>query len=191
MPYDEIKHRHRFAAWCASTAARSSPKCRFSVSEGVNIIEGSGLSKMAMGWDALPQSNEFDKWHRSTRTKVVDATSDVLGRDRAKAFTHGVAAKLINCYLKPLFLTSVHPDLSLQNKIKMDAIHPPIDRVLMDGLLRSTDERIIEYKPVWKTVNGKGWSGLNSNEYESVIVAIRKITSGELWKVEQYWQGYQ
>jgi hypothetical protein len=188
MIYDEVEHRHRFASWCAATAARSSPKCRFSVEEGGEIINRCNLIEVAKGWNRLPSSGDFDTWHREQRRELILASQTVLKKGN---FTHGVAAKLLNCYLKPLFVTGVRDDLSQDSQKKLDAIHPPIDRVLAKALKNSSDADILFHSGIWKLVLRKGWSSLESDEYESVIAAIAQITNGELWKIESYWQGYQ
>lgn len=100
MPYTFPVHRHRLASWCAATAARSSKICRFPVSAGVTIIEESGLCD----WNDrthLPSANDFDEAHKKMRRKVI-ATSELVLIE--KKFTTGIAAKLINCYLKVIYI---------------------------------------------------------------------------------------
>lgn len=190
--YQHKEHRHRFAAWCAATAARSAPTYRFSVGDGFRIIEDSGLSSASDGWDALPEPENFDNWHRDMRLKVIDKSAEVL--EDLQKFSHGVAAKLINCYLKALFLCDVAPEtLSPQEKNKMNSIHPPVDRLLITGLLRSEVPEIKKYAETWRSViaPGVGWSRLDSDSYENVIAGLRIVTKGELWRSEFFWPGYQ
>lgn len=111
MNYTESKHRHRFAAWCASTAARQSPKCRFSVEDGFKIIERGHLDLICEGWHKIEKPKNFDNWHEKTRYQIIDAAREILPSERNgkelppdKGFKHGVAAKLINVYLKLCFL---------------------------------------------------------------------------------------
>ena len=101
------------------------------------------------------------------------------------------AAKLLNCSLKPLLITGVREALSKDFQNKLNAIHPPIDRVLATGLNNSRDADILSHSEIRKLVLRKGWSSLESAEYESVITAIAQVARGELWKIENYWQGYQ
>lgn len=190
MSYDEAEHRKRFASWCASTAASRSPKCRFTVREGFQIVESSGLAGWAHGWASLPDHEEFDARHREMREWTISAATKILGKNHG--FTHGVAAKLINCFLKALYGTATSVDLNEAQIKKRNALHPPIDRLLMDGLLaQGKCEAISSRRETWQLVvaPAKGWSSLSSKEYEKVVLAIKEVTEGELWRIEQYWPG--
>ncbi len=186
MSYSSVEHRKRFAAWCASSAARSSPKCRFKVEQGMRLIEASGLNVIAAGWDQLPFPDDFDKWHSSWRKKLIQKAPRYIGTGEGRNFSHGVAAKMINCYLKPLFITGVFEATSSENEDKRNA--SPIDRVLLDGLAKSD---VGERRKFWQRKRDTGWSTFSSGQYESVIDAVREVTGGALWKIEQYWPGHQ
>ena len=209
--FNETEYRHRFAAWSAATAARASPSCRFKVEEGRGIIEEVRLKKLSGpdGWDKLSDQDKFDGWHESKRTEICDSKAvkqikrrkDELGQ--VFEFTPGVAAKLINVYLKVLFLGGVHEEnLSADNKKKQDAIHPPIDRVLLTGLrqgLRNDRDIKGELKEKVMSLTDKNWSELKSCEYQEIIcmfrkiVCVKNIVSGNegLWTIEKYWKGNQ
>lgn len=212
MEFKEKDYRHRFAVWCAATAARSSNKCRFKVEEGSRIIEKSSLKKLRLGWHELKEPKEFDQWHRETRKEIVRTAQGVLGNDYACNFTHGIAAKLINCYLKSMFLSSIQENLSEENSQKRDAIHPPIDRLLADELWKAakgqsiaeiaTQEQLERIKDkiqiiherlrLTKKGKGGGWSSLNCDGYEEIIYAIKYIVGSEgLWTIEKFWPGHQ
>lgn len=196
MRYSEFEHRYRFAAWCASRAASSSRKCRFSVRQGVEIANRVNLFQLARGWEELPHPSEFDQWHRKLRRQIICAAKQILG-DRH--FTHGVAAKFINVYMKALFAASAQERLSEENRAKLNVIHPPVDRLLINGLIAAEDENTCSDKLLWKKVNLSrtrngygGWSSLNSEEYEKIVHAIRRVTDGKgLWRIEKYWKGFQ
>ena len=82
-------------------------------------------------------------------------------------FTHGVAAKLINCYLKPRFVCagySDHPNVT--------ALHPPIDKLLLEELAAQDFGR---ERVRWKEYSKHGWSRLNSDDYEAIVTLSRKI----------------
>ncbi len=87
--------------------------------------------------------------------------------------THGVAAKLINVYLKAIFVCGGHHDHQ-----RVRVLHPPIDRLLLRNL-------------GWNNIGP--WSHFESNTYEEVIDCIRKkIGTGQpVWKIEEYWPGFQ
>ena len=93
MQYNIHEHRHRFAAWCAATAARASRrKCTFTVKMGKSLIEDCGLSTCVDSWSKLPEALDFDEWHKKMRCCLIHKAdlNSILG------FSHGVAAKLIN-----------------------------------------------------------------------------------------------
>ena len=91
--------QHRFAAWAAATAARVSPKCRFKAGDGVAILEGLGFGPGYGKPDKLPLPSRFDNQHRKWRVKAIK-----LAKARRIGMSHGVAAKLINFYLKSRFI---------------------------------------------------------------------------------------
>jgi len=193
--YTESEHRHRFAAWCASTAS-SVTGFRFKVEQGAQIICDSGLSDLSNGWDRLPEPDNFDEWHNTMRDNVIKSSNENL---EPIEFTHGIAAKLINVYLKSLFLSYSQNELSGINLEKRNAIHPPLDRELSKSLckiaknhslmpVKNTEFRIAKYNNIWKYT----WSSLTSSEYQKIIDAIKFVTQeGGLWTIEKYWRGYQ
>lgn len=184
MNYTESVHRHRFAAWCASTAARRSRLCRFEVDQGFKIIQKVNLHELCEGWDKLPGPDEFDDWHKKTRCEMIDAAKEILPPDRD--FTRGVAEKLINVYLKTLFIASPQQDLLPENIAKRNAIHPPIDAVLRDGLLYAAKQfsRAWKYESIWKNLR---WSKLESDDYSKIIISVKELCGYDgLWTIEQY-----
>ena len=209
MNTNESEYQFRFASWCASTATRTSRNCRFTAEVGQSIIrETPSLFGLRLGWENLPNPKYFDDWHCKEREKVISKSKEILGPDSKAKFTHGVAAKLINVYMKSLFLASIQENISDQNIAKRNAIHPPIDRVLGIELLKmgrnpstlsnSNNEqatRIRDKRSTWSMLYGYrsiGWSNFDSEQYQKVIEAIRYVTKHEgLWTIEEYWTGYQ
>ena len=180
MTYTIEAHKHRFSAWAAGRAA-SVNGCRFKVKQGKEIIEAVKLNLVAKTIDNLPQPNDFDNQHRKWRNRIIDTASQKF----QLPFTHGVAAKLINIYLKSIFVCSVDNE---DPRIKV--IHPPIDRVLLNNLYKNNFGM---QDSEWKTAKMIGWSKLNSEQYESLISAIRQAlpACSGLWQIEEYWQGFQ
>ena len=179
MPYTIEEHKHRFAAWAAGRAA-SVNGCHFRVEQGKQILEAAKLKVLASAIDNLPQPNDFDTQHREWRNSIIQAA-----QQHQLAFTHGVAAKLINVYLKSIFVCSgSHEDP------RVKAIHPPIDSVLLDALY---NQNIGGRRNEWQAARRVRWSRLNSEQYDNVISAIRvTIPKGNgLWQIEEYWQGFQ
>ena len=181
--YSIIEHKHRFASWAAGRAANVKG-CRFTVKQGKKIIEDANLYEVATSIDNLPNQSEFDTSHRRWRSSVIDASNNL-----GISFTHGVAAKLINMYFKSIFVCGDQHDHP-----KVKAIHPPIDSVLLDALYQNTMniENVGELKKDWKMARKAKWSKFNSDEYEQVIFAIKKVIGKDsLWKIEEHWQGFQ
>lgn len=182
--YDLDEHRRRFAGWAAATAARASPKCRFSREQGLQLLKESGLSKTSPAWEHLPEATDFDVRHQHLRIRLCELAPSILGRENS-GFGPGVAAKLINVYLKALFLSGA----SLQTASpalmgKANAIHPPIDRLLLEGLAKND---ISARRDFWRQRIRTGWSSFSHEEYEATINEIRHVTGGALWKIERYW----
>jgi hypothetical protein len=180
MSYSIEEHKHRFASWAASRGASTSPNCRFEVELGKLLLEESGLKKIAQDLNNLPEPAEFDNQHKVWRNTIIE-----LAKQHQKMFTHGVAAKLINLYLKSIFICGENID-----NPKIKAIHPPIDSLLLDELYK---QNIGGKRRVWQAAREAKWSKFTCDEYEQVITEIQSITkTGHgLWEVEQYWQGYQ
>lgn len=177
--YGINEHKHRFAAWAASRAASTSTKCRFEVAEGRVILEAVGLNKLVGSLQDLPSPNEIDKVHKDWRVRAIEEAKH-LGKE---GFSHGVAAKLINVYLKSVFVCSdSHDDL------KVKALHPPIDRVLLEALKKNNPK-------VFKSVFGSAipaWSTFDSDSYEKAIAFIRDVSGDNaLWMIEEHWVGHQ
>ncbi|MGE3077253.1 MAG: hypothetical protein AB7J35_21230 [Dehalococcoidia bacterium] len=176
--YEIELHKHRFAAWAASRAASVSPS-RFKVEAGRAILEHCGFTANLARPGQLPEPSAVDEEHRRWRSEVVDCA-----KSRGLTFTHGVAAKLINIYLKSRFVCGgFHADERVRN------LHPPIDRVLLDTLAK---QDIAGERAEWRKAASAGWSKFGSGEYENVIRLIRISMAGEaLWMVEEHWRGNQ
>lgn len=170
--YTLFEHKHIFSAWAASRAA-STKTCRFKVELGQEILEILKNKK-------LPKSQKlFDEFHKNMRNFIITKAAK-LGLN----FTHGIAAKLINCYLKSMYVN----DESIDKKIR-NIIHPPIDSLLLESLYKND---VGGAKKKWKKAKNIRWSKFSSIEYQEVIDEIIKIYNQEgLWKVEEYWSGYQ
>lgn len=178
-PYDIEEHRHRLAAWAASTAASASPVCRFTVEQGVGILEACGLDASFSSPERLPSPVYLDLKHKKWRQAAIKAAVK-----RKLSFTHGVAAKLINVYLKVRFVCGGH---HLDERVK--ALHPPIDSVL---LARLAESNFGGHGEEWRKFAGWRWSKFTFRQYQEVIDLIRESLQGQpLWMIEQHWDGHQ
>lgn len=178
MTYSIVEHKHRFAAWAAGRAA-STRRCPFSVAKAKAILEEGGMKRFLVSPDNLPVATHIDREHAKWRGKVIDAA-----QEQGLTFTAGIAAKLINCYLKAAFVCGGH-----ENHPRVHALHPPIDSLLLDKL---SSENIGEARAVWNEARQTRWSKFDSDQYERVIVAIRQaVADSPMWTIEMYWPGHQ
>lgn len=183
VPYDILEHRHRFAAWAASRAA-SVKGCRFSAEQGKAVLERAGLRELIAAPKELPDPNpaSVDSAHACWRQKVME----IARRDFLLPFTHGIAAKLINVYLKATFVCGGHEDHE-----RVRHLHPPVDGLLLDSLCRAAagGEDLTKR---WTTMRDKRWSKFDAQDYQSVIDGIRQVVGNQpLWMIEAHWRGYQ
>ena len=201
-----IDVKQTFAFWCASTAARSSPKCRFPVDKGIDIARNSPLLcyrtlDKLFKEITLPASefspskchpnkfdpnnfplNRFDVLHADIRKELIRAAESK--KIQIKNFTDGVAAKFINVYFKAMFLNDV-PSECIVQEMRINALHPPIDRVLLKTLAK---KKVGDLEKFWREKANKGWSNFSSDDYEDVIRHIKYVTKGRLWEIEEYWK---
>ena len=121
------------------------------------------------------------------KSKKVKSESGKPDSDLVR-LDYGRAAKLINVYTKALFL-SYFSDETVDPRIrsKIDALHPPIDRMLLKTLWRFEPS----YTKCWKELHDKGWSKIETEDYLKAIKLISKVTNGRLWKIEAGWEGYE
>jgi hypothetical protein len=180
MEYTIHEHQHRLAAWAASTAASASKLCRFKVHQGIAILEASGFNPSFSNPDRLPDSRNIDSKHEEWRTAIIE-TAKIKNLE----FSHGIAAKLINCYLKVRFVCGGHHE---HERVK--SLHPPIDRLLL-GRLAKID--FGKQSKQWRQFCLQGWSTYDSQTYENVIALIRQTLGigNPLWKIEEHWEGHQ
>ena len=179
MPYTIDEHQHRFSAWAAATAASASPLCRFKVPQGVAILEACGFNPAFSSVDHLPNPTAIDATHLQWRNRVVAAATA-----QDLTFSHGVAAKLINVYLKARFVCA-----GCHEHERVKCLHPPIDSELLKGLAK---ENVRGFARQWRKFNQARWSKFDSGQYQTVIDLVRVCLPGQpLWKIEEYWKGHQ
>jgi hypothetical protein len=173
-------HQHRFAAWAAGRAA-SVKGCRFSVKQGREILEACGFDQKFSNPEQLPVSREgMNKAHRQWRERAIQASR----RHQLTGFSHGVAAKLINIYLKSRFVCGGH-----HAHKRVCNLHPPIDNVLLKALGEKDRGK---FKKEWWQAKKKRWSKFASDDYEHVIKTIGEVLQDQpLWRIEEDWQGHQ
>lgn len=171
--YDLQEHSHRFAAWAAATGASASPRCRFSVKTGMAILEAAGFDVGLHTPSELPSPRKLVAVHRKWRLQVIHEA-----RKRKLSFTHGIAAKLINLYLKVRFTLAGHA-----HHPNVKAMHPPID----SGLLKSVNASLPRPKRL-----RTAWSTFDDDTYRKTIETLRELNGrNALWKIESHWTGHR
>jgi hypothetical protein len=185
-PVHPATHRFKFAAWAAARAASSSKDARFKVRFASRLLKTvPGLYRLALGATWLPKPEDFDRRHHEWCTALIELAA--LDDTRPTTMSYGVAAKLVNCYTKALFLPQFGEAAEPHIKARIDTIHPPIDRLLLKELAaRKVGGRRVE----WRSLHDKGWSNFDEADYRHAIDLIRDVTGGELWTIEAYWSGY-
>jgi len=179
MSYLIDEHKHRFSAWAAGNAA-SVKGCRFSVEQGKAILDGSALRGLLERPNELPIPGQLDAAHRAWRHQIVQ-----LASMHGLTFTHGVAAKLINVYLKAAFVCGGH-----HSHPHVHALHPPIDSVLLGHL---EEKNVGNLRTKWHRYGVLRWSRFDSGTYEAAIADIRDVLppGRPLWAIEEFWKGHQ
>lgn len=207
----EIKHhKHILAVWAAGTAANNSTKFRFSVEFGKkllllgsNINCENGFIEHIEEVRSLTTQESFDAWHHSTISAMIDSEkveqlvieqNIASGKNlNSENYSYGIAAKLLNVYLKVYFLGE------FSKKAFADYIHPPIDRLLLEQLQKLDRKRfsfIMEDFKGHKLTNGiPAWTQLTFNQYEDIIRRVKSHIEEQnvigLWKIEYAWKGHQ
>lgn len=184
MDFTIEQNRHIFACWAASRAAGVSPLCRFKVNQGKSILDV--VFKYGTKIDALKQSQtQFDKYHENLIEQVIQNSKKInikmnYRERKTIGMSYGVAAKLVNVYLK---VTYICPSYKNDKKIKF--IHPPIDSILLKTLYNN---KIGENIKLWKIK----WSKMEKEDYKKVITEFKKLVRSDgLWLIEKFWLGYQ
>lgn len=179
MLYSIEQHQHLFAAWAASRAA-SVKGCRFKVRQGREILEASGFTPALALPDQLPAPEKMDEQHQAWRDRVIESAQSLA----RPVFTHGVAAKLINVYLKCRFVCGGH-----HAHERVLHLHPPIDDELLKTLI---NKDVGGHGKAWKRLRRQRWSKFSSDHYQEAIALMRQSLTGEaLWKIEEHWKGNQ
>ena len=199
-------HKHILSKWAASRAASQSKGFKFSVELGSKLLlfgkKGSQASDQEF-IDYIKQienfnsQDDYDYWHHQSilnMTSYTDELKQLLDKHNKSFnnYTYGIAAKILNCYLKVFFLES------FGNQKFADFIHPPVDAILLKAL-RKEDKKLFNFKNSVFTNIGvlkiPTWTRINENEYKMIIKLMKEFVSSKnqkgLWKIEFFWIGHQ
>lgn len=164
--YSFNEHRHRFALWTAARAVQRS----FTTTERIaNAIETTTLRQFAET-AAFITPAEYDKQQSEWCTIIMDCFKPL-------ECSYGRAAKMVAIYLKTSVILPAKGVTPL-----CDAIHPPIDSILLKNL--------IKYEKL-RELTGSTWTTLSSAEYWNIADIIRTSLGFFNWKLEAYWQPQQ
>ena len=203
--YNSDLHKHIISTWAASTAA-SQITFRFSVECGMKLIllgaKGSFIDELTFTnfikeIKNFKSQKEYDSWHYSVIENMRKKSDDLQlllekHNKNYEDYSYGIAAKLLNCYLKVFFLEYFGKEKFA------DFIHPPIDRLLLLAL-QEEDPKLFNFNnDVFVSVKYPKipvWTKINVNEYTSIINLINVfiLSRGQkgLWRSEAFWRGHQ
>ncbi|SRR6266542_4829373 len=164
--YDFQEHLHRYAVWTAARAQRA-----FLNNAHISkAIEKVNLKQEAFSLPHNYKNEEFDKWH-SQKTIELQRQLQVFSKID---MPFSRAAKVLNVYLKT---TLVIPNCSSGSSL-VNAIHPPIDRILLNCLIEN--EFLFQE-------HFTAWTKMNESQYKKIIEMLRKNFTS-LWKAECCWK---
>ena len=204
--YNLDLHKHTLSKWAASRAASQSKGFKFSVELGSKLLlfgkkESQVIDEEFIDYikqiENFNSQDDYDSWHHQTILNMTSYTHELkqLLDKHNKSFnnyTYGIAAKILNCYLKVFFLES------FGNQKFADFIHPPVDAILLKAL-RKEDKKLFNFKNSIFTNIGvlkiPTWTRINENEYKMIIKLMKEFVSSKnqkgLWKIESFWIGHQ
>ena len=208
--YTYAEHRFNFVAWAAIGAVKrnmSSPvrKTNGKPAEGeltniiMGIFEEIGFREIAGKDNGLLMKNkDFDIQHASWRECICKLAKDKkishgtsIKKDKREtgnylrekeSMSHGLAAKLINIFIKAL-MPSDMDSISSELQERWCKVHPPIDSILLNGM----DECGFGNGNVNWVKQYAPWTKLTSCEYQELIDNIRQYEPC-LWKIERFWK---
>ena len=196
MSYTINYHRHVFAAWAAGRASHTAADfCHYSVEDAHDLLKAVGFGKTITKPGHLPRLQDLDDWHRKMRSSIIRRGNYLTFGDDGEwqcQFTHGIAAKLINVYVKSAFVCGPH-----YKHPRISGFHPPIDRLLLQALKqKDKNEERNEFWSESVRPGGLPWTQWDSADYQFAIDGIRqflleKHKTKELWKIERLWVGHQ
>ncbi|MDQ6995340.1 MAG: hypothetical protein Q9M18_07070 [Mariprofundaceae bacterium] len=173
------QYRHDFASWSAARAAQRG-------FEGATVgvlkqaIEDVGLDvfvNTASNYEMTEAA--FDVQHQQWCTKI---RAFLLAKDVVKA-TYGLAAKLVNVYLKSAVILGERGKSQLAS-----VIHPPIDGLLLKAIAKNGKKDGISPELRKLCVDSR-WTRFDGNAYRGLIVAMKaeKLHKPHFWMLERYW----
>ncbi len=181
-PYDFKEHLHRYAVWTAARAQRAFATTAF-IKEAIEKVN---LKEEAFKLTHDCNTHEFDGWHSEMCNQLVTVlnrlqeerkTIEVYKYKTESEIEFGRAAKIVNIYLKTAL---VIPNCKSSTPL-INNIHPPIDAILLKGL--------VENETLEKSCCVP-WTKMKKEKYIEIINQIRSRYS-ILWMAEHCWKPEQ
>jgi hypothetical protein len=172
--YDLFIHRHNFAVWAAARAAQRNFT---NVQNLKDALESSGIQHFLLDPASLDtQPTRFEELHRAWCRAICQA---LTARNVKKKVAYGRAAKLVAIYLKSMVICGGAAYSALGR-----AIHPPIDRRLLQAL--AAEPAFAQTRAEWRQIN---WTQLEEDRYYRLIQQLRSALPQEIpfWMLEEYW----
>ncbi|MBT8154863.1 hypothetical protein KMP13_13430 [Epibacterium ulvae] len=181
-PITPAEFRFRFAAWAAVRASQRGVS-GLKVDLALAALRNIGFEELAKNPTAIPGTvEEFDALHHTwCNTLVAELQPNVNA-------SYGVAAKVINVFIKALCLSdfgSIDPSVSGRTNV----FHPPVDRQVLNGLAKSKTLSRTD-KIYWRRMRDTGWTRFDQDTYNDVIRRMRILANNELWRIEAYWSDH-
>jgi hypothetical protein len=177
VTYSLADHQHRFGAWAAARATqRGLANLRTStISDALVDCGVVAVVDTAVNWPTT--AKVFDTAHRGWCRAML---SGLLSHGIDKA-SYGHAAKAIAIYLKLRVVVGGHHKHAFAK-----VIHPPIDRILLQGLAKYVRAK----DPVFaKQLRTTTWTSLTPAKYDDLITHLRSagLDQPAFWWIEQFW----
>lgn len=181
-PYAIELHRHNFARWAAARAYTRGLKGGGN-QLAFDLIDACGLQSVTTPDQIGP---DVDEWLLSLMRKIVK-NAEARG---VSNFSFGHAQKIVNIYLKSVFVCGEHYRHPMVVKL-----HPPLDYQLFNGLkahLREEKESLQIAATAFakaQKANSK-WTKFTEADYVAHVAAIQLMMNAEgrpLYEAEEYW----
>jgi len=179
-PYSIELHRHNFARWCAARAYTRGLKGGGN-QIAFDLIDASGLQAVSEPAHIGP---DVDAWLLGYMRNIADEAK----RRGVDGFSFGHAQKIVNIYLKSIFVCGEHYRHPL-----VVQLHPPLDRQLFLGLKTHLRKNKAAYPTVAAAFTkaqkvNSSWTSFTEADYISHIAAIQALMVGRpLYEAEEHW----
>jgi hypothetical protein len=177
--YSPSTHTHNFACWTAAAAVRRG----FTTNEVIAAaIEKAKLNDWAN--ELIKKHSNFALQHDTKCLEVARALKKhkKLNSSVKEKCTFGRAAKIVAIYLKTYIVIS--NATKTNHKLLVQTIYPPIDQILLEGIIK-------KHPKLKSSLKDYKWTKASKAQYHTLR---NKLIAADLpfnWELEEYWKGYQ